>query len=283
VVNINIVQTPWAEVFQGVLSANRLTYAWEGDIIRVMTADDMKFDLELDQLRTQQKTEILAQNRAEPLVTSIVKIKFADAAALKESLAPFLAKDAEGKPLGSIEVDVHTNSLIVNSIRSDIDRLVRMITRLDAPRAQIKLKAHIVETTQDTARALGIQRLQSLHLPRRQHRLHHQRFHDRGAGGNLQSHPGNLFQRQGRRHQPDAERIRLGGRRPFPGARLRHRGRKPARDAAQGPGTGQQAAHHLLAVHHHHGQPEGLHGIRRARALRHHRDERRGGHHHGQV
>ena len=157
VVNINIVQTPWAEVFQGVLSANRLTYAWEGDIIRVMTADDMKFDLELDQLRTQQKTEILAQNRAEPLVTSIVKIKFADAAALKESLAPFLAKDAEGKPLGSIEVDVHTNSLIVNSIRSDIDRLVRMITRLDAPRAQIKLKAHIVETTQDTARALGIQ------------------------------------------------------------------------------------------------------------------------------
>lgn len=157
VVNINIVQTPWAEVFKGVLSANRLTWTWEGDIIRVMTADDVKFDLELDQLKTQQMAEALAQDRAEPLITSIVKVKFADAAALKESLTPFLAKGTDGKPLGSLEVDLHTNSLIVNSIRSDIDRMVRMITRLDAPRAQIKLKAHIVETTQDTARALGVQ------------------------------------------------------------------------------------------------------------------------------
>lgn len=157
VVNINIVETPWAEVFKGVLSANRLTYDWQGDILRVMTTEDMKFDLEMDQLRTQQKTELLAQRKAEPLVTSIVKIKFSDAAALKESLLPFIAKDGEGKPMGSIEVDAHTNSLIVNSIRTDIDRLVRMITRLDAPRAQIKLKAHIVETTKDTARALGVQ------------------------------------------------------------------------------------------------------------------------------
>ncbi|SKA74112.1 type IV pilus assembly protein PilQ [Paucidesulfovibrio gracilis DSM 16080] len=156
-VNINIVKTPWAEVFKGVLSANRLSYAWEGDIIRVMTAEDMKYELEMDQLRTQRQAERLAQQRAEPLVTSIMKVKFSDAAALKENLAPFLAKDGEGEPIGSIEVDEHTNALIVSSIRSDVDRLMRIVTRLDAPRSQIKLKAHIVETTRDTARALGVQ------------------------------------------------------------------------------------------------------------------------------
>ncbi|MDD4732479.1 MAG: type IV pilus secretin PilQ [Desulfovibrio sp.] len=157
VVNINIVKTPWSEVFQGVLSANRLAYTWEGNIIRVMTAEDMKYDLEMDQLRTQQQAERLARQRAEPLVTSIMRVKFSDAATLKENLATFLAKDDDGKPIGSIEVDAHTNSLIVNSIRSDVDRLMRIVTRLDAPRAQIKLKAHIVETTRDTARALGVQ------------------------------------------------------------------------------------------------------------------------------
>ena len=122
-----------------------------------MTADDVKFDLEMDMLHTQRQNEQLALQRSEPFVTSIVRVRFSEAKTLKESLNPFLVKDEGGKSLGSIEVDEHTNSLIIHSIRSDIDRLVRIITRLDAPRAQIKLKRHIVETTKDTARALGVQ------------------------------------------------------------------------------------------------------------------------------
>lgn len=157
VVNINIVQTPWDQVFKGLLSANLLAYKWEGDIIRVMTAEDMQFDLDMDVLRRQQQAEKLNLEKAEPMSTSIVKVKFSEAALLKESLSKFLSKDGEGNPLGSIEVDEHTNSLIIQAIKSDLDKLIRIVANLDAPRAQIKLKAHIVETTRDTARALGVQ------------------------------------------------------------------------------------------------------------------------------
>ncbi len=157
VVNINIVQTPWSQVFQGVLASNRLSFKWEGEIIRVMTAEDMQFDLDIDILRKKQQAEKINLDKTEPLKTSIIKVKFSEAVLLKESLSKFLTKDDEGNFIGSIEVDEHTNSLIIQAIRPDVERLIRMIANLDAPRAQIRLKAHIVETTRDTARALGVQ------------------------------------------------------------------------------------------------------------------------------
>ncbi|MGE5255663.1 MAG: hypothetical protein ACM3KE_03275 [Hyphomicrobiales bacterium] len=35
--NINITQAPWDQVFIGILRTHNLTYAWQGDIIRIMT------------------------------------------------------------------------------------------------------------------------------------------------------------------------------------------------------------------------------------------------------
>ena len=156
-VNINIVQTPWSQVFKGVLAANKLTFAWEGDIIRVMTMDDVKFDLDLDVLRKQQQQEKLAMQQVEAYATSIVRVKYADAAALQPGLLTFLTKNDKDVPMGSIQVDASSNSLIIQALRKDLEKIISIVAHLDAPRAQIKLKAHIVETTKDTARALGFQ------------------------------------------------------------------------------------------------------------------------------
>jgi type IV pilus assembly protein PilQ len=157
VVNVNIVETPWDQVFTGLLAANRLSYKWEGDILRVLTSEDMQFELDMDILHKKRQAEKVSIQKVEPLSTSIVKVKFAEAPLLKESLSNFLSKDDQGGTLGSIQVDEHTNSLIIQAIRPDLERLVRIVSKLDEPRAQIKLKAHIVETTRDTARALGVQ------------------------------------------------------------------------------------------------------------------------------
>ncbi|MGE4554049.1 MAG: type IV pilus secretin PilQ [Desulfovibrionaceae bacterium] len=156
-VNINIVQTPWAQVFKGVLAANKLTFSWEGDILRVMTMEDVKFDLDLDVLRKQQQQEKLAMQQVEAFATSIVRVRYADAAALQPGLLTFLSKNDKGEAMGTIQVDASSNALIIQALRKDMDKIVNIIAHLDAPRAQIKLKAHIVETTTDTARALGFQ------------------------------------------------------------------------------------------------------------------------------
>lgn len=157
VVNINIVETPWSQVFRGILAANRLTYTWEGDIIRVMTTEDVQADLDLDVLRKKEQAVMWELKKVEPRVTSILKVRFADAQELVETMLPFMTTDGEGKPVGSIQVDTNTNSLIIQGMRTDVEKIIRIVTSLDSPRAQIKLKAHIVETTQETARALGVQ------------------------------------------------------------------------------------------------------------------------------
>ncbi len=156
-VNINIVDMPWDQVFRGVLSSNRLSYSWEGDILRVLTSEDLESDLQFEVLRKKRQFERLQLEKLEPLSTAVIKIKYSDAENLKEALEKFLTQSGENKTLGSIEVDKYTNSLMVQAISSDLRKIIKLVSRLDSPRKQIRLKAFIVETTTDAARALGIQ------------------------------------------------------------------------------------------------------------------------------
>lgn len=156
-VNVNIVGMPWDQVFAGILRTNGLRYDWEGDLLRVMTLEDMEHDLKVEEISKKRLSTRLEALQNEPMYTSVVKIKYADAKSLAESLPAFLTKDPQGKARGSVVMDPHTNALVVQAADSDVRRLVKLVRRLDQPSSQIRLKAHIVETTTETARALGVQ------------------------------------------------------------------------------------------------------------------------------
>jgi type IV pilus assembly protein PilQ len=156
-ININAKDAPWDQVFQGILRTRGLTYSWEGDIIRIMTIEDMEHDIKIDSIQEKRKVQEIGLKRVEPLVTRIIEIDYADADKLKENLQAFLTKDREGKPRGSVMVDEHTNALIIQAIRDDIVRMTPLIQELDRPTPQILIEANIVETTRETARKLGIQ------------------------------------------------------------------------------------------------------------------------------
>jgi type IV pilus assembly protein PilQ len=149
-ININIHQAPWDEVFLGILQTHGLSYAWQGNIIRIMTAEDMDADL-LSQAR---KREL---KLAQPPLTRIVAVKFSEAEKLKSNLEQFVTIDRNGNPAGLILVDEHTNSLIIQAIRSDMDRILAMVKKLDRPTPQVLIEAYIVEANKDVARELGIQ------------------------------------------------------------------------------------------------------------------------------
>jgi type IV pilus assembly protein PilQ len=149
-ININITKAPWDQVFKSILRTHGLTYAWEGDIIRVMTNEDMENELK----RESQKRDLRI---IEPFITRIVHINYSEAAKLRENLEKFLTLNKDGKPLGSVLVDEHTNSLIIQSIGNDLSRILAVVEKLDRPTSQILIEAHIVETTSDTARQLGFQ------------------------------------------------------------------------------------------------------------------------------
>jgi len=149
-ININITQAPWDQVFLGILRTHGLSYAWEGEIIRIMTADDMEEDIKR---QTRQRELSLT----EPPLTRIVPVKFSSANKLKENLVQFLTVDKDGKPIGSILVDEHTNSLIIQAIRADMTSIISVIEQLDQPTPQVLIEAYIVEANKDVARELGIQ------------------------------------------------------------------------------------------------------------------------------
>jgi type IV pilus assembly protein PilQ len=148
--NINIQQAPWDQVFLGVLKTHGLSYRWEGDIIRIMTLAD----LEQEGLRAAQKKDL---RELEPLTTKIVRIDYTDAANLKTTLEAFLTKGKGGKPIGSIMVDTHTNTLIVQALENDISEILSLVNQLDKPTPQILIEAYIIEANSSTARELGIQ------------------------------------------------------------------------------------------------------------------------------
>jgi type IV pilus assembly protein PilQ len=147
---IDFHEVPWNQAFNGILRTQGLTYTWEGDILRVMTLEDMEMDLK-------RKTQEMGIKWVEPLLTVVIPIDYAKPKDLKENLESFLTRSKEDKPRGSVRVDEHSNSLIISAIKDDLLKMMPIIEKIDKPTPQIQIKANIVETTKDTARLLGIQ------------------------------------------------------------------------------------------------------------------------------
>jgi type IV pilus assembly protein PilQ len=156
-ISINVIDAKWDQVFMGILNSQGLAYEWQGDIIRIITYSDRDRNfknLEADGKILAKKREMEMQA---PLITKIIPIDYANAENLKQSIEKVLSTKKPGEPIGSVVVDNHTNALIVQGTPSDIMRIVPLVVELDRPTKQILIEAHIVETTNRTARELGVQ------------------------------------------------------------------------------------------------------------------------------
>ena len=149
-INININQAPWDQVFIGILRTHGLSYSWEGEIIRIMTAEDLEAEIQ----RKARKRDL---KMSQAPFTRIVPVNFMEAEQLKANLEKFLSVDKDNKQIGSILVDEHSNSLIIQALKDDMDNISAIIKRLDRPTPQVLIEAYIVEANKDVARELGIQ------------------------------------------------------------------------------------------------------------------------------
>lgn len=155
-INIELKDVPWNDAFKSTINSQGLSYVWEGDILRVMTLQDMENELKVLDINDKRQAQDLGTRLFEPMVTSVININYTDAKALKENLQEVLTKDKDGKPRGFVRVDENNNALIIQSIQDDLDRMISIIRTLDKPTAQIRIKANIIETSSEVARDLGI-------------------------------------------------------------------------------------------------------------------------------
>ncbi len=167
VTNISVNMTPWDQVFKGVLATRGLTYTWEGDIIRVMTIEDMKHEVEMERVRKDRISQRLQRQELEPQITRIIPIRYANAEKMRQNLRELLKEniitnDGDQKsPVGRGEarvlVDEHNNALIVHARKNEMNSVLEIVRQLDRATAQIRIEANIVEASRDTARELGIE------------------------------------------------------------------------------------------------------------------------------
>ncbi len=149
-ISVDFRGVPWDKAFTGLLQTYGLSYIWVGNIIRVMTFDDITQDLK-------QQVQLRDIQWVAPLLEPVViNIDYADPMKLMVTIQDFLTKDKDGKPRGSVKIDEHSNSLVISATRDDLIKILPIIEKLDKPTPQILIKCNIVETTKSVARDLGI-------------------------------------------------------------------------------------------------------------------------------
>lgn len=194
-VTVRFLKTPWAQAFNALLKSNALAYTWEGDIIRVVSVEDMEQQLKIEETRAKIEVQDKIIKKLEPLQTRLVMIKYADIWQLHGLLMTALGGNAVASRFednsnlssqrksdfgdsstsrqrnsqsvfnradnqserGSVFVDTHNNAIIIQARKSDMKMLTELVSVLDRPPKQVYLKAHIVETTKTTGRQLGMQ------------------------------------------------------------------------------------------------------------------------------
>ncbi|WP_157861480.1 type IV pilus secretin PilQ [Desulfurivibrio alkaliphilus] len=149
-VNIHVEQVPWNDVFMSIIESYGLVAVVEGGVIRVMSVEDLRRQVERQGL-------YLEEEHVSPLQTRVVPVRFSEPASLAESLTPMLSRDKEGNPRGSVTVDRHTRSLVIRDTAENLERLTSFLQEVDQATPQVLIEAHIIETNQEVARELGVQ------------------------------------------------------------------------------------------------------------------------------
>ncbi len=150
--SIDFNEVPWDQAFLSLLKSYGLAYAWQGDVLRVLSLKDMQQDLAAEALK-------MKLEAASPLATIVVPVHYADAKALGSNLRKLLeaGETKTTKTRSSVLVDDYSNSLIIQAAPDEAGEMLSVIRKIDRPAEQVLIRANIVETTLEEARALGIQ------------------------------------------------------------------------------------------------------------------------------
>jgi len=134
-VNAEIKNQPWPQAFQAVLATQGLTaQEMPGGIIRV---DAPQVLAALDSL--------------EPLETSVVRVNYAQAAALSKTVESILTKGR-----GRVVADTATNSLVITDTRSRIGQIADFTRGLDIKTPQLSIQAKIIFVERSDIEQLGL-------------------------------------------------------------------------------------------------------------------------------
>ncbi|RMG01668.1 MAG: type IV pilus secretin family protein, partial [Nitrospirae bacterium] len=145
-VTMKLVNVPWDQALDLILKSNKLDKVVEGNIIRIAPVSVLAKEQE------ERAKKIAASRKAEPLVTKVFPISYADVKNVQKSIdsAKILSER------GSISVDERISSIIVKDVESNMPKVEELIKTLDKPTPQVLIEARIVEVNTAAKNEFGI-------------------------------------------------------------------------------------------------------------------------------
>lgn len=171
-VTIRLVDVPWEQALQVILSTYGFAYEREGNIISVATMEALKE-------RREKKKEL---TEIEGVTSKVFTLQFLDASDAKKMLEPQLspqgkisvleitgqkgwkigavvaggASSEEGKERRSRE-NARSRSLVITDTPTFLDRIAKILKEIDVKPVQVLVEARIMEVSKDLLRDLGVE------------------------------------------------------------------------------------------------------------------------------
>jgi type IV pilus assembly protein PilQ len=143
-VTVKLDEVPWLEALQVILRAHGFDYIEENGVLRVDTAAQLREEKIAVKMADKQVDDL------EKLILGLAPLKYANAAEVKKALEQMLTDR------GNIDVDVRTNSLLINDISSRVEIIQNMALKLDTATPQVEINAKLVDLDSRATRELGI-------------------------------------------------------------------------------------------------------------------------------
>jgi len=143
-VTVKLEEVPWEEALAVILKAHSFGYVEEQGIYRIDTAEALRKE-ELDIERARKQVEDMAQ-----LHLGMVTLHYANAEETKDALEQMLTER------GDLDVDVRTNSLIVNDVKERVALISQMAMDLDTKTPQVEINARLIDMDSKATRELGV-------------------------------------------------------------------------------------------------------------------------------
>ena len=140
VVNIELKDVPWQKALDVILSTYGYGFDRKGNIITVMTVENLK----------KYREDSLALENQEPLISKTFSLSFAKAEDVMKIIDKLISKR------GFINFDERTNSIIVRDLESNLELISGVIKSIDTITPQVLIETKIIETDLNNTDNLGI-------------------------------------------------------------------------------------------------------------------------------